>query len=237
MTDPAGEHVSYFFDAEHLALRDEVRRFAEDEVGPKVEEMEARRKVELALSHEITARGWIGVTIPRRYGGMDLGHLAKTVIVEELARVSGAMGAMAQASQLGVAKVLHFGTERQKARWLPGFASRLMTARLAAYHAAHLLDRRRACDAELMNAKLVNTESALTSARAALEIFAGRGCQREHHIERYLRDVIHTFPAAGTSDVQRLRLAQVAVGEYPSSWSGRLSELERESDRIALAAA
>ena len=33
------------------------------------------------------------------------------------------MGAMAQASQLGVAKVVHFGSERQKARWLPSFAT------------------------------------------------------------------------------------------------------------------
>jgi hypothetical protein len=74
-----------------------------------------------------------------------------------------------------------------------------------------------------MNAKLLNTESALESARTALEIFAGHGCQREHHIERYLRDVIHTFPAAGASDVQRLRLAQVALGEYPTGWSERLS--------------
>jgi acyl-CoA dehydrogenase len=44
-------------------------------------------------------------------------------------------------------------------------------------------------------------------------------------IERYLRDVIHTFPAAGTSDVQRLRLAEVALGRYPGDWSGRLGEL------------
>jgi len=102
--------------------------------------------------------------------------------------------------------------------------SRLMTARLASYHAVHLLDRGQRCDAELMNAKLVNTESALTSARAALEIFAGRGCQREHHIERHLRDVIHTFPAAGTSDVQRLRLAEVALGSYRGDWSSRLAD-------------
>jgi acyl-CoA dehydrogenase len=46
---------------------------------------------------------------------MGLGHLAKTII-EELARVSGAMGAMVQASQLGVAKILHFGNEIQKKR-------------------------------------------------------------------------------------------------------------------------
>jgi acyl-CoA dehydrogenase len=102
--------------------------------------------------------------------------------------------------------------------------SRLMAARLAAYYAVHLLDRGDSCDAELMNAKLINTESALTSARTALEILAGHGCQCEHNIERYLRDVIHTFPAAGTSDVQRLRLAQVALGEYPAGWSERLSE-------------
>ena len=60
------------------------------------------------------------------------------------------------------------------AQRLGDMQSRLMTARLAAYHAVHLLDRHLPCDAELMNAKLLNTESALTSARAALEIFAGR---------------------------------------------------------------
>jgi alkylation response protein AidB-like acyl-CoA dehydrogenase len=401
--------VTYFFDREHLELRDEVRRFAERVVRPRVRDMEARRAVEHDLSREIAARGSIGVTIPERYGGMGLGHLAKTIVIEELARVSGAMGAMAQASQLGVAKVLHFGTAAQKARWLPAFASgellptiavtepesgghvlgmrstavrdgddyvvcgrkwfvgnshigdvhgvvartgpgsrgltallverhhpgfrlgsqgtpaglhgfsfgelvfedcrvpaenrigdegqgldvayssstlygrpnltavalgihqaifedtvafcrgrhlygeplaklptiaqklgemnsRLMTARLAAYHAVHLLDRQRSCDAELMNAKLVNTESALTSARAALEIFAGRGTQTDHDIERYLRDVVHTFPAAGTSDVQRLRLAEVALGAYRGAWSGRLGELEDDCGPLAQAA-
>jgi alkylation response protein AidB-like acyl-CoA dehydrogenase len=42
---------------------------------------------------------------------------------EELARVSGAMGAMVQASQLGVAKIVHFGSERQKRTWLPAIAA------------------------------------------------------------------------------------------------------------------
>jgi acyl-CoA dehydrogenase len=402
----SGNVVTYFFDSEKLALRDDVRRFAEREVRPRVQAMEARRAVELDLPREIAARGWIGVTIPRRYGGMDMGHVAKTIVIEELSRVSGAMGAMVQASQLGVAKVVHFGTELQKARWLPRFASgellptiavtepesgghvlgmrstavrdgssyvingrkcfvgnshigdvhgvvartgpgsrgltallverdrpgcrlgsygtpaglhgfsygelvfedcrvpvenrigdegqgldvayssstlygrpnltavalgihqaifddtvafcrerelygeplaklptiaqklgemnsRLMTARLAAYHAVDLLDRGHECDAELINAKLVNTESALTSARAALEIFAGRGCQTDHNIERYLRDVIHTFPAAGTSDVQRLRLAEVALGDYRGAWSSRLGP---HADELAAAA-
>jgi acyl-CoA dehydrogenase len=73
----------------------------------------------------------------------------------------------------------------------------------------------------------------VTSARAALEIFAGHGCQQDQHIERFLRDVIHTFPAAGTSDVQRLRLAQVALGAYRDAWSGRLGEREDELGQAA----
>ena len=54
-------------------------------------------------------------------------------------------------------------------------------------------------------------------------LLAGRGCQTDHNIERYLRDVIHTFPAAGTSDVQRLPLAEVALGTHRGAWSSRLS--------------
>ncbi|MFE2108956.1 acyl-CoA dehydrogenase family protein [Kitasatospora sp. NPDC059463] len=390
--------MDYFTDERHEHLRAEVREFAEKEVRPQVARMEAERQVEFALAREIARRGWIGVTIPREFGGLGLGHLAKTVIVEELSRVSGAMGAVAQASQLGVAKVIHFGNDAQRRYWLPRFASgaalptiavtepesgghvlgmsgtarregdeyvldgrkwfvgnshigdvhgvvlrtgqgsrglsaflvesdrpgfrtgalgsqsglhgfsfgelvfegcripagnllgregqgldvayssstlygrlnlaavalglhvaivedtvrfaearmlygkplsqlpnialklgemqsRLMTAKLAAYHASHLLDHGKACDAELMNAKLINTEYAMDSARNAMEIHAARGLQAEFHIERYLRDATHTYPPAGTSDVQRLRLGQVASGTYGKQWSAELAGL------------
>ncbi|MFI9327025.1 acyl-CoA dehydrogenase family protein [Kitasatospora sp. NPDC052868] len=390
--------MDYFTDERHESLRAEVREFAEKEVRPHVARMETDRQVEFELSRAIARRGWIGVTIPREYGGLGLGHLAKTVIVEELSRVSAAMGAVAQASQLGVAKVLHFGSAAQRHKWLPRFASgeslptiavtepesgghvlgmagtarregdeyvldgrkwfvgnshigdvhgvvfrtgpgsrglsaflvesdrpgfrtgtlgsqsglhgfsfgeivfencripaanrlgresqgldvayssstlygrlnlaavalgihvaivedtvrfaesrvlygkplshlsnialklgemqsRLMTAKLAAYHASHLLDHGKACDAELMNAKLINTEYTLDSARNAMEIHAARGLQAEFHIERYLRDATHLYPPAGTSDVQRLRLGQVAAGTYGKQWSVELSGL------------
>ncbi|MGH3620427.1 MAG: acyl-CoA dehydrogenase family protein [Sciscionella sp.] len=390
--------MDWFLRPAHESLRAAVRDFAEREVRPLVPLLENQQVVAEELSRRIASQGWIGVTIPACYGGMGMGHLAKTIIIEELSRVSGAMGAMVQASQLGVAKVIHFGTEWQKRHWLPRFASgeclptiavtervsgghvmamsstavwdedsyvldghkcfvgnshigdvhgvvvrtgpgscgltgflverdrpgfklgtvgsqgglhgfsygeivfdhcrvpaenrvgqegrgldiaysssvlygrpnltavalgihqatvedtiefcqrrehygkpltdlstiaakigemysHLITARLVAYHAVDLLDRGETCDAELMNAKLVNTEYALTSVRTALEILAARGCQREYGIERYLRDVLHTFPAAGTSDVQRLRLAEVACGTYRGAWSARLRHL------------
>ncbi|MEU5990345.1 acyl-CoA dehydrogenase family protein [Spirillospora sp. NPDC047418] len=108
---------------DHQQLREAVRAFALAEVAPRVARMESAQAVDVETSALIARQGWIGVTIPREYGGMGAGHLAKTIVIEELARVSGAMGAMVQASQLGAAKILHYGTEQQKQRWLPPIAS------------------------------------------------------------------------------------------------------------------
>src|SRR5882757_7517359 len=113
----------YFTTKRHERLRQVVRDFAENEVRPLIPAMEAARAVEYDLSRRIARTGWIGVTIGREYGGMGLGHLAKTIIIEELARVSGALGAMVQASQLGVAKIVHFGDDEQKKTWLPAIAA------------------------------------------------------------------------------------------------------------------
>jgi alkylation response protein AidB-like acyl-CoA dehydrogenase len=387
---------TYFTTKRHERLRGEVRAFAEAEVRPRIPEMEASRSVQHELSRLIARQGWIGVTISPEYGGMGMGHLAKTIIIEELSRVSGAMGAMVQASQLGVAKIVHFGNEEQKKTWLPavsdgsclptiavtepqsgghvlgmtasavrdgddyilngrkvfvgnshvgdlhgvvvrtgpgskglsaflvesdrpgfslgphrpamglhGFSfgelffkdcripaenllgaegdglavaysssilygranltavslgihqalveetsafvterhrygkplhelpsikqkvgqmqSRLMTTRLAAYHAAHLLDQGLPCDAELMNAKLINVEYALDSARNAMEVHAACGLYTDRPVERYLRDAHHIFAPAGTSDVQLLRLGEVALGMSKGQWSQRLA--------------
>ncbi|MGW8955990.1 acyl-CoA dehydrogenase family protein [Streptomyces sp. NPDC055709] len=390
----------YFTNQYHEDLRRRVRAFAEREVRPRIAEMEATRTVSHELSRLIACKGWMGVTIDPAYGGMGAGHLAKTIIIEELARVSGAMGAMVQASQLGVAKIIHFGNELQKKTWLPrvasgeclptiavtepesgghvlgigttavrdggdyilngrkvyvgnshvgdvhgvvvrtgdgpeglsaflveadrtglmlaeqqeamglhGFSfgelifencrvpsanllgeegqglpiaysssvlygrpnltavslgihqaildettgfcgkrerygeplhmlssvrqrlgriqSRLMTARLTAYHAVHQLDHGLACDSELMNAKLVNVESAVDSARDAMEIHAACGLFTDRPMERYLRDAHHMYAPAGTSEVQLLRLAEDALGLSKGQWSERLSHLLR----------
>jgi alkylation response protein AidB-like acyl-CoA dehydrogenase len=100
---------SYFATECHRHVREQVRAFAEAQIRPRISAMEEPKSVQYDLSRLIARQGWIGVTIGEQYGGMGVGHLAKTIIIEEVSRVSGAMGAMVQASQLGVAKILHFG--------------------------------------------------------------------------------------------------------------------------------
>src|SRR6476660_4828024 len=115
--------VGYCTTERHEQLRKEVRSFAEAEIAPRIAEMEASGRIDYELSRRIARQGWLGVTISPEYGGIGLGHFAKTIIIEEVARVSGAMGAMVQASQLGVAKIVHYGNLEQKRTWLPAIAA------------------------------------------------------------------------------------------------------------------
>jgi alkylation response protein AidB-like acyl-CoA dehydrogenase len=105
--------------------------------------------------------------------------------------------------------------------------SRLMTARLAAYHAVHLLDQGLPCDAELMNAKLLNVEAAVDSTRDGMEIHAASGLFTDRPVERYLRDAHHIYAPAGTSDIQLLRLGEIALGMAKGQWSEHLADLVR----------
>ncbi|MGV9266689.1 acyl-CoA dehydrogenase family protein [Kitasatospora sp. NPDC003701] len=106
----------------HEQLRRTVADFAAQEVAPRVAAMERDRAVDRGLASLLADQGWIGVTIDPQWGGMGAGHEAKTIIVEELSRVSAAAGAIAQASQLGVAKIALFGNEEQQRTWLPAIA-------------------------------------------------------------------------------------------------------------------
>jgi alkylation response protein AidB-like acyl-CoA dehydrogenase len=352
--------------------------------------------------------GWIGVTIDSRHGGMGLDHVARVIIIEEVSRVSAAMGAALQASILGTAKIIHFGDRVQQETWLPliargdclptiavtepesggnvlgmstsavrdggdyivngrkvfvgnahvgdlhgvvartggpgsqalsaflveatspgvhllphsaalglhGFSfgeivftdcrvpavnrlgaegdglavaysssivygrlnlaavalglhravleettayastrhrngqpladlgvitdrigwikSRVMTAELVLYQAAHLLDVGAPCDAELMNANLVGVETLLHSADAAMKIHAACGLFPDRPIERHWRDAQHLWAPAGTSDIQLRRLCAFALGREHRHWSERMaaSATRRNSEGV-----
>src|SRR5918992_2964049 len=112
----------YFTSPRHDRLRAHVRAWAETEVRPQIAALEASKTVDGELIRRIAREGWIGVTIDENYDGMGLGHVARVVLIEELSRICGAVGAAAQASILGAAKIIHFGNEVQRRTWLPQIA-------------------------------------------------------------------------------------------------------------------
>lgn len=110
------------FSEEQEMLRKAAREFAENVVAPMVEEMEESEKTPPALVRAIAEHDLLAITIPREYGGLGLGHVARMIALEEIGRVSAATAMLLQVMHLGIEPFVAFGTEEQKRKYLPPLA-------------------------------------------------------------------------------------------------------------------
>jgi acyl-CoA dehydrogenase len=96
----------------------------EREIVPRAEAWEDGGVPRQVLD-EMGRLGFFGLRIPEEYGGIGLGTLASVVFAEELGRSTfgGFSITVLVHTDLATPYVLHFGTDEQKARWLPGLAS------------------------------------------------------------------------------------------------------------------
>ncbi|MEV7891992.1 acyl-CoA dehydrogenase family protein [Streptomyces sp. NPDC002817] len=123
MSMPATPHsLDRFLTPAHSALWKAVDDFATQEIQPRVERMESAQRVDRKIARLLAGRRWFGVTVPEAFGGMEAGHVAKTILIHRLARLSGAVAAILQASLIPVAALLYYGTDDQHAALLPSVA-------------------------------------------------------------------------------------------------------------------
>lgn len=390
-----------YLTARHDLLWNEADAFAAEHVAPRVVRMEAAPgRVEREVADLMAARSWFAVTVPSAFGGLGAGHVAKTVLIHRIARVSAAAAAILQATLIPVGGLLHFATHEQKGRWLPqvadgslllsiavteptagghiggiettaervgnqwvitgskahignshlagahlvlartaegdvrtsqaltafmvesdrhglsiadhrsglglhGFSAgrldldhvrvpadnvigeigqglsvaqsssilygrpnlaavslgiheavvatttarlqarpryrgalsdlpvlrdrvgdmeaRLRAGRILAYQSVHLLDQGLSCDSDLINAKYLGHQWATTSAQDAMELHGAQALDSDCVLQRLWRDIQHTYPPAGTGEIQRIRLADAAFDEGHIQWSERLA--------------
>ncbi len=104
---------------EHRMIREAVREVCEAEIEPIAQEIEDEHRFPAAVFDELAALDVMGVPIAEEYGGLGGDQLMYALIVEELGRVSGAVGLSYAAHVSLAAKPIEaFGTEAQKERWL-----------------------------------------------------------------------------------------------------------------------
>jgi alkylation response protein AidB-like acyl-CoA dehydrogenase len=101
--------------------------------------------------------------------------------------------------------------------------ARLCAARILAYQSVHLLDQGLPCDADLINAKYLGHQWAMQSTQDAMELHGAQALDGDYVLQRLWRDIQHTYPPAGTGEVQRIRLADAALNEDRPQWSERLA--------------
>lgn len=106
------------------ALRDAVRSFAQAEIMPLAAQIDRSDQFPAALWPKLGALGLLGITVDDADGGAGLGYLAHMVAMEEISRVSGAVGlSYAAHSNLCVNQIRRHGSAQQKQRWLPRLIS------------------------------------------------------------------------------------------------------------------
>ena len=109
---------------EHRLMAQTVDEFVENEVMPQIDQLETKDwKLARALVRRAGELGLLGISVPEQYGGLDLDKASALVVSERMAR-SASLGATygAQAN-LTIIPLVLFGTDAQKAKYLPGLVA------------------------------------------------------------------------------------------------------------------
>jgi len=106
------------------ALRDMVRRFAQERIAPIAAETDRSNEFPAHLWKEFGELGLLGVTANPDFGGSGMGYLAHVVAMEEISRASASIGLSYGAhSNLCVNQINRWGTAGQKEKYLPKLCS------------------------------------------------------------------------------------------------------------------
>ena len=105
-------------------VRAQVRRFAREEIAPLAARIDRSNEFPRQLWPKLGALGLLGLTVPERWGGANLGYLAHIIAMEEISRASGAVGLSYGAhSNLCVNQLSLHGSDAQRERYLPRLLS------------------------------------------------------------------------------------------------------------------
>jgi isovaleryl-CoA dehydrogenase len=105
-------------------VRAQVRRFAREVLAPRAEEIDRSNEFPRDLWPELGAAGLLGITVPERWGGANLGYLAHIIAMEEISRASGSVGLSYGAhSNLCMNQIVLNATDTQRDRYLPKLVS------------------------------------------------------------------------------------------------------------------
>jgi alkylation response protein AidB-like acyl-CoA dehydrogenase len=109
---------------DHALIRRTVRDFAAQEVAPVAEELDREKRFPYEIVRKMGELGWMGIPFPEEVGGAGGDTLAYALAVEELTRVDSSVAiTLCAHTSLGTQPIYLFGSDEQKAEWLPRLCS------------------------------------------------------------------------------------------------------------------
>ncbi|HEX6623853.1 MAG TPA: acyl-CoA dehydrogenase family protein, partial [Pyrinomonadaceae bacterium] len=109
------------FTEEHRMIADTARQFMDNEVRPRLDELEKTKDWNIAreLVKKGAEIGLVGATVPEEYGGLGLDQVSGAIIGELLGRAASFATTMGAQSGIGLLPILYYGTEEAKQKYLP----------------------------------------------------------------------------------------------------------------------
>ncbi|HYP28641.1 MAG TPA: acyl-CoA dehydrogenase family protein [Blastocatellia bacterium] len=109
---------------EHRMIAQTAREFTENEILPRDAEIE---KKDFALTRELLQKaaelGLVSIDIPEKFGGAGLDLLSSLVASEQMSGQASFSGTLGAHTTIGTLPIVYFGTEEQKAKYLPKLAT------------------------------------------------------------------------------------------------------------------
>ncbi|HKZ79282.1 MAG TPA: acyl-CoA dehydrogenase family protein [Pyrinomonadaceae bacterium] len=118
------------FTEEHRMIAETTRQFVDNEVIPRIDELEQHDwKLARELVKSAADLGLIGANIPEEYGGLGLDQTSGALVGENIGRSASFATTLGAESGIGLLPIIYFGTEAAKQKYLPRIASgELITA-------------------------------------------------------------------------------------------------------------
>ena len=109
---------------EERMVRDAAREYCQGKLMPRILAANRHERFDRDIYYEMAELGMLGATLPEEYGGADLNYVCYGLIAREVERVdSGYRSAMSVQSALTMYPIYAYGTEAQRAKYLPKLAS------------------------------------------------------------------------------------------------------------------
>ena len=104
---------------EQEMARNLFREFAEKEVKPLAQEIDENERFPIETAEKMAKYGFLGIPIPKEYGGQGCDELTFNLCVEELSKVCASTGVTVEThTSLGSEPILDYGTKEQKEKYL-----------------------------------------------------------------------------------------------------------------------
>jgi len=111
--------MEFSFSEQQQMFKETARDFAESEIAPLIDEMEATKRTPRELIPKMKDLGFYAIQYPTEYGGIGASYLEYVMVMEELSRVYCSIGGHISVNNLCAGTIFDFGTDEQKKKYLP----------------------------------------------------------------------------------------------------------------------